>query len=66
MRSGAEDYLTKPIDFDALTVAIERALERRELRVEAENLRRQIREGQGPRGQEVAPSPSERLLAGVG
>jgi two-component system response regulator HydG len=44
MRAGAEDYLTKPIDFDALTVAIERALERRDVRVEAENLRRQIRE----------------------
>jgi two-component system, NtrC family, response regulator HydG len=44
MRSGAEDYLTKPIDFDALTVCIERVLERRDLRFEAENLRRQVRE----------------------
>ncbi len=44
MRAGAEDYLAKPIDFDALLVAIERALERREVRVEAENLRRQLRE----------------------
>ncbi len=42
MRAGAEDYLTKPIDFDALTVVIERALERRDARVETENLRRQI------------------------
>ena len=44
MRGGAADYLTKPIDFDALLVAIERARERRALRVEAENLRRQLRE----------------------
>ena len=44
MRAGASDYLTKPIDFDALLIAIERALERRSLRVEAENLRRQLRE----------------------
>jgi DNA-binding NtrC family response regulator len=44
MRAGAEDYLTKPIDFDALTVAVERALERRDVRVEAENLRRHLRE----------------------
>ncbi|MFO0713850.1 MAG: sigma-54 dependent transcriptional regulator [Sandaracinus sp.] len=44
MRRGAEDYLTKPIDIDALLVSIERALERRDLRAEAENLRRQIRE----------------------
>ncbi len=44
MRLGAADYLTKPIDFDALLMAIERARERRALRVEAENLRRQLRE----------------------
>ena len=43
MRAGAEDYLTKPIDFDALLVVIERALERRELAAETENLRRQLR-----------------------
>src|SRR5690348_9369977 len=34
MRAGAADYLTKPVDFDALTMAIERAVERRELRAE--------------------------------
>jgi two-component system response regulator HydG len=44
MRAGAEDYLTKPIDFEALTVTLERALERRDVRLEAENLRRQLRE----------------------
>lgn len=44
MRAGAEDYLTKPIDFDALALVIERALERRDARVETENLRRHIRE----------------------
>jgi two-component system response regulator HydG len=52
MRAGAEDYLTKPVDLDALSVTVERALERREVRVEAENLRRQIRErdAEGLRG----------------
>ncbi|MCS6856676.1 MAG: sigma-54 dependent transcriptional regulator [Sandaracinaceae bacterium] len=44
MRRGAEDYLSKPIDFDALLVSIERALFHRDLRAEAEQLRRQIRE----------------------
>src|SRR5438552_2565840 len=37
MRAGADDYLTKPVDFDALTLSIERALQRRVLRVEADN-----------------------------
>ena len=43
MRAGAEDYLTKPIDFDALLLAVERTLQRREVAAEAENLRRQLR-----------------------
>jgi two-component system response regulator HydG len=59
MRAGAEDYLTKPIDFDALLVAIDRAMERREIKVEAENLRRQLRErdGEGLQGL-VGASPA--------
>ena len=47
MRSGAEDYLTKPLDFDTLVVVAERALQRKELRIETENLRRQLREREG-------------------
>jgi two-component system response regulator HydG len=47
MRKGAEDYLTKPIDFDALLVTVERALERERERAEAENLHRQIRDRDG-------------------
>jgi len=43
MRAGAEDYLTKPIDFDAMLLVVERTLARSELRTEAENLRRQLR-----------------------
>ena len=52
MRAGAEDYVTKPIDFDALLVIIERAMERHELRAETENLRRHVREkgGEGLQG----------------
>jgi len=37
MRCGAEDFITSRIEFDALLVVIERSLERRELRSEAEN-----------------------------
>ena len=43
MHAGAEDYLTKPIDFDALLLVVERTLARDELKSEAENLRRQLR-----------------------
>jgi two-component system, NtrC family, response regulator HydG len=43
MRAGAEDYLTKPIDFDSLLLVVERTLARQELKSEAENLRRQLR-----------------------
>jgi two-component system response regulator HydG len=47
MRAGATDYIAKPVDFDALLLAIERAIEQREVRVENENLRRQVREQHG-------------------
>jgi two-component system response regulator HydG len=59
MRQGAEHYLVKPVDFDELHVAIERAIERRDLRVEADQLRRQLRE-QDRRGLEglIGSSPA--------
>jgi two-component system response regulator HydG len=44
MREGAADYIAKPIDFDALAIVIARALERRDVKSEVENLRRQLRE----------------------
>ncbi len=47
MRAGADDFLTKPLDLDALLVTIERVVARHAIRVEAENLRRQIRERDG-------------------
>ncbi|MBX3185850.1 MAG: sigma-54-dependent Fis family transcriptional regulator [Labilithrix sp.] len=52
MRAGAIDFITKPIDFDVLSLAIERSLEQRTIRAEAENLRRQLRErdGEGLKG----------------
>ncbi|MCY1072527.1 sigma-54 dependent transcriptional regulator [Nannocystis sp. RBIL2] len=47
MQAGADDYQTKPVEIDALVLAIRRAMERRALRNEAENLRRQLRERDG-------------------
>jgi two-component system response regulator HydG len=44
MRAGAADYLTKPVDLGALEIAIDRALIHRNIKHEAENLRRQLRQ----------------------
>ena len=39
MRLGAYDYITKPIDYDALQLAVQRAMERQSLIDEVRNLR---------------------------
>ncbi len=44
MRAGAEDYLTKPIDLEALRFSVERAIERRRARAETDILRRTLEE----------------------
>ncbi len=44
MRAGAVDYITKPVEFEDLLVAVERAIETRTLRLDNENFRRQARE----------------------
>ncbi|MFW5965941.1 MAG: sigma-54-dependent transcriptional regulator [Persicimonas sp.] len=40
MKTGADDYLTKPLNFDAVELIIERAMERTRMRRELEALRR--------------------------
>lgn len=42
LKSGAFDYLTKPLDFDALRLVMDRALEHTRLREENEGLKRQL------------------------
>ncbi len=63
MRGGADNYLTKPIDYDALVVAIDKALEQRLLKSEADNLRRQLRdkEGSGLSGLVGASAPMQAV-----
>ena len=39
MKDGADDYLQKPLDFDALTVTLNRVLEQKRLKIEVENYR---------------------------
>jgi two-component system response regulator HydG len=52
MRAGADDYLTKPIDADELLLALERAIEHRDVKVENEVLRRHVQDkyGEGVQG----------------
>jgi two-component system response regulator HydG len=47
MRAGAVDYVAKPVDIDALSLVIGRAIEHRDIRIENENLQRQLRDEHG-------------------
>jgi DNA-binding NtrC family response regulator len=47
MRTGAHDYITKPVDLGQLGMAVERAIQHRELRGEVRRLRDQIRSFSG-------------------
>jgi two-component system, NtrC family, response regulator AtoC len=62
IRAGAYDFLTKPVDIDALTIAIDRALEHRQLKEEVRRLRRQVGKGGEATGQMIGQSPSMREL----
>jgi DNA-binding NtrC family response regulator len=79
MRQGASDYLTKPINMDELVLVLERALERRRLRLETSQLKDRLQErhrienmvGRAPVMQElfntvlqVAPSRASVLITG--
>jgi two-component system NtrC family response regulator/two-component system response regulator HydG len=44
MRAGAENFLVKPLDVNAVLVVLEKALEKRRLQREAEHLRARVRE----------------------
>lgn len=61
MRSGAYDYLTKPLELDALTLLMERLIERRELVLENRVLHNQISTQRGPGGL-VGGSPNMQEL----
>jgi two-component system response regulator HydG len=78
LKSGAYDYLTKPLDFEALRLAIERALKHTHLELENEELRRQLARlqvssilGRSPAMRQlletialVAPSEATALITG--
>ncbi len=47
IRAGAYDFVTKPVEIDALVVALERAVQHRVLRSEVERLRRVVDDAEG-------------------
>lgn len=47
MKAGAYDYVTKPIDYDALVLAVDRAMERQNLIEEVQNLRAALNQKYG-------------------
>jgi DNA-binding NtrC family response regulator len=66
IKRGAENYLTKPLDLDALTALVGRAMEKAKLSSEAAALRERL-EGRYAFGQIIGDHPSmQRLLKTVG
>ncbi len=53
MHQGADDYLVKPLQMDAVTISLERAVHRKRLELEVENYRRHLEEMVAERTQEV-------------
>jgi two-component system response regulator HydG len=62
IRAGAYDFITKPIEIDALAVGIERAIERRRLRVEVGQLRRAVGTMSGRFGKLLGASDAMRSV----
>ena len=49
IRAGAYDFITKPFEIDVLAIALERAVQHRELREEVKRLRRALDATRGMR-----------------
>jgi two-component system response regulator HydG len=68
IRAGAYDYITKPVDIEALTLALDRAIEHHALRQEVRRLRRAVADGghfEDVVGQSAAMRKVHDLLARV-
>ncbi|GEN05565.1 DNA-binding transcriptional response regulator, NtrC family, contains REC, AAA-type ATPase, and a Fis-type DNA-binding domains [Myxococcus fulvus] len=58
IRAGAYDFVTKPIDIDALVLVLERAVQHRALRDEVRRLRQELGRRQQDTGAVVGESPA--------
>ena len=66
IRAGAEDYLVKPVDIDALVVCLERVLAKRDMKSAVEHLEQQVLEKAGAGlGVLIGTSPVMQRVYGV-
>jgi two-component system, NtrC family, response regulator HydG len=65
MRAGAVDFITKPVDFDVLSLSVSRAITRSEVSAEADMLRAQVHQqaGTGMASLVGASSAMQRVYA---
>ncbi len=65
MRAGAVDFITKPVDFDVLSLSVSRAIARSEVSAEADMLRAQVHQqaGTGMASLVGASSAMQRVYA---
>ncbi len=61
IKMGAENYLTKPLDYEALAAVVERAMEKANLRQETRSLRERLRE-RNVFGHIIADDPTMRAI----
>jgi two-component system, NtrC family, response regulator AtoC len=61
IRAGAYDFVTKPVEIEALAIAIRRAGEHRQLRGEVKRLREAVKTALG-RGELIGASPAMRQI----
>jgi len=61
IRAGAYDFITKPLELDALIVALDRAIQHRALREEVKRLRRAVEESRSY-GELLGASPAIRKV----
>jgi DNA-binding NtrC family response regulator len=62
MRSGAADYLTKPLNFDELLVVLDRVLEHQQLARETRQLRQRVRDRVAPDNIVGSAPPMQRVF----
>jgi len=62
LRSGAEEYLTKPLNFDELLVVVDKVLANQALRRETAQLRRRVRDRVAPGNMVGSSPPMQRVF----